>query len=54
MVFKQEEGDSNNWITKSAEEETPAYALIGVRPCDLAGIQIQDKIFLDGERCDPI
>ena len=54
MVFEQENGDSSEWITKSPEEETPQYALIGVRPCDLAGIQIQDKIFLEGERCDPI
>jgi len=54
MVFQQENEDSSDWITKSAEEETPRYALIGVRPCDLAGIQIQDKIFLEGDRCDPI
>jgi sulfhydrogenase subunit beta (sulfur reductase) len=53
MIFHQEEG-SSDWVIKSTEEETPAYALIGVRPCDLAGIQIQDKIFLEGERCDPI
>ena len=54
MVFQQENGKSKDWVIKSAKEETPSYALIGVRPCDLAGIQIQDKIFLEGERCDPI
>lgn len=53
MVFQQD-GDQKDWVTKSAEKETPSYALIGVRPCDLAGIQIQDKIFLNGERCDPV
>jgi formate hydrogenlyase subunit 6/NADH:ubiquinone oxidoreductase subunit I len=52
MIFHQEEG-SSDWVIKSTDEETPAYALVGVRPCDLAGIQIQDKIFLEGERCDP-
>ena len=53
MIFQQDEG-STDWVIKSTEEDTPAYALIGVRPCDLAGIQIQDKIFLEGDRCDPI
>jgi ferredoxin len=54
MVFQQDADDPSSWITKSGEEEAPRFALIGVRPCDLAGIKIQDKIFLEGERCDPI
>jgi sulfhydrogenase subunit beta (sulfur reductase) len=54
MVFKKDPDDPGSWITKSAEEKAPRFALIGVRPCDLAGIQIQDKIFLEGENCDPI
>ena len=54
MVFQQENGNPKDWVIKSPEEENPRFALIGVRPCDLAGIQIQDKIFMEGERCDPI
>ena len=54
MVFQQDTNDPSSWITTSGEQEIPQYALIGVRPCDLAGIRIQDKIFLEGERCDPI
>ena len=54
MVFQQDADDPTSWITTSGEGEAPRYALIGVKPCDLAGIQIQDKIFLEGERCDPI
>ncbi|MEE9599883.1 MAG: 4Fe-4S dicluster domain-containing protein [Anaerolineales bacterium] len=54
MVFQQETGESSNWSTAETVEDSPSYALIGVRPCDLAGIQIQDKIFLEGDRCDPI
>ena len=54
MVFQQDDEDPNNWITLGSTEETPKFGLIGVRPCDLAGIQIQDKIFLEGDRCDPI
>jgi formate hydrogenlyase subunit 6/NADH:ubiquinone oxidoreductase subunit I len=54
MIFQQDPDKSSDWTLASAGEETPCYALIGVRPCDLAGIQIQDKIFLEGDRCDPI
>ena len=52
--FNRKMGILKQWVIKNPEEETPRYALIGVRPCDLAGIQIQDKIFLEGDRCDPI
>ena len=54
MVFQREAGESSNWFTAETVKNNPSYALIGVRPCDLAGIQIQDKIFLEGDRCDPI
>jgi formate hydrogenlyase subunit 6/NADH:ubiquinone oxidoreductase subunit I len=54
MVFRQDKNDPGSWITQSTEKKAPRFALIGIRPCDLAGIQIQDKIFLEGERCDPI
>ncbi len=29
------------------------YALLGVRPCDLAAISIQDRVFLEGGYADP-
>ncbi len=31
------------------EQSPPRYAFIGVRPCELAAIRIQDRVFLDGE-----
>lgn len=33
---------------------SPRYALIGVRPCDLAAIGIQDRVFLRDDCSDPI
>ncbi len=36
-----------------ANQETPQYALIGVRGCELAAISIQDRVFLDGAFGDP-
>lgn len=39
----------NGTFSVSAETETPPrYALIGVRPCDLQAIAIQDRVFLNG------
>jgi len=36
------------------EVKTPTYAFIGVRPCDLQAISIQDKVFLEGPFVDPV
>lgn len=36
----------------SQEEEIPLYALIGVRPCELHAIAIQDRVLLRQENCD--
>jgi sulfhydrogenase subunit beta (sulfur reductase) len=34
-------------------EEVPKFAFIGVRPCEIQAIAIQDKVFLNGEYRDP-
>jgi ferredoxin len=34
--------------------ETPKYAFVGVRPCELQAIAIQDKVLLQGEFVDPV
>jgi sulfhydrogenase subunit beta (sulfur reductase) len=34
--------------------EAPRYAFLGVRPCELAAIAIQDQVFLGGAYTDPI
>ena len=50
------------WQTKGSHKdfeiiheapEAPRYAFIGVRPCELAAIAIQDRVFLQGEWVDP-
>ena len=35
------------------QEETPRYAFIGVRSCELHAIAIQDKVFMEGKFVDP-
>jgi sulfhydrogenase subunit beta (sulfur reductase) len=41
------------WVIQPAGSLAPRYALVGVRPCDLNAISIQDKVFLGGEYKDP-
>jgi len=35
------------------DEEVPKFAFIGVRPCEIHAIAVQDKVFLNGEYRDP-
>jgi sulfhydrogenase subunit beta (sulfur reductase) len=35
-----------SWNVEEAVNEVPHYAMVGVRPCDLAAIEIQDKVFI--------
>jgi sulfhydrogenase subunit beta (sulfur reductase) len=39
------ERKENGFHIETKTEKTPAYAFIGVRPCELAAIRIQDKVF---------
>ncbi len=43
-----------HWLTAEHEIDLTPMALVGVFPCDLAAIQIQDRIFLREEWKDPV
>ncbi|MFH2103253.1 MAG: 4Fe-4S dicluster domain-containing protein [Chloroflexota bacterium] len=45
---------NERWHLEHHNEAAPRYALIGVRPCELAAIEIQDKVFLRSDFYDPI
>jgi ferredoxin len=45
---------NGGWEPVPAAAEAPAYAFIGVRACELAAIQIQDRAFLRTDFTDPI
>lgn len=48
------ERDENNKLTfRSMPAEQQAVAMIGVRPCDLVAMNIQDKVFREGKHKDP-
>ena len=51
-TFKKDE--NGHWQTEAQEKDLIPLALFGVFPCDLAAIQIQDRIFLREEWKDPI
>jgi ferredoxin len=36
------------------EEELPHFAFIGVRPCELQALAIQDQVFVHGKHADPV
>lgn len=46
--------DETGWKVEPPAEDLPVWALVGVRPCELAAIQVQDRVFLRDEWSDPI
>lgn len=50
--FRRDENGS--WQTTDKEIDITPFALFGVFPCDLAAIQVQDRVFLREEWKDPI
>jgi sulfhydrogenase subunit beta (sulfur reductase) len=48
----QENGEVT--ISDNGQDEVVRYAFIGVRPCEIAAIAVQDRVFLDGPYIDPL
>lgn len=46
--------DDEGWHFEAAEIDSPAYAFLGVRACDLKAIEIQDRVFLSDDYSDPL
>jgi sulfhydrogenase subunit beta (sulfur reductase) len=46
--------DDGGFVTDPDAAPPPRYAFIGVRPCELAAILVQDRVFLRGPFVDPI
>lgn len=45
--------EANGFAIEPEAEDTPHMAFLGVRPCDLAAIGIQDRVFLQSGFVDP-
>ncbi len=52
ILRAQREG--KNWQLLPVSQEAPALAFVGVRPCELAAIQVQDRVFLRADWQDPV
>jgi sulfhydrogenase subunit beta (sulfur reductase) len=46
--------ENGKWTTDENKEDQPRYALIGVRSCELAAIEVQDRVFMRSDFYDPI
>jgi sulfhydrogenase subunit beta (sulfur reductase) len=46
--------ENEGWSVAENTAPPPHYAMVGVRPCDLAAIEIQDKVFMQEAWCDPL
>lgn len=54
-LWSAERGNGDGAFTiESDEEEAPRFAFIGVRPCELAAIAIQDRVFINSAYGDPL
>ncbi len=45
--------NGNGWQFTQEKPEAPAYAFIGVRACELAAMQVQDRIFIRDDFVEP-
>ncbi|HUH62201.1 MAG TPA: 4Fe-4S dicluster domain-containing protein [Terracidiphilus sp.] len=45
--------NGNGWVFEPTIDDTPPFAFIGVRSCDLHAIAIQDDVFVNGSVRDP-
>jgi len=54
LKFRLQKGEKTLWELEKIEREIPRYALLGVRPCDLAAIEVQDRVFIREEWCDQV
>jgi sulfhydrogenase subunit beta (sulfur reductase) len=46
--------ENGHWLEGAPLAEPPRYAFVGVRPCELAAIDVQDKVFIRKDFTDPI
>jgi ferredoxin len=53
LRYWQAEKTDNGFLPTQPETESPMYAFIGVRACELKAIAIQDRVFLQGNYVDP-
>jgi sulfhydrogenase subunit beta (sulfur reductase) len=51
-LWRAERSEAGGFEVRHGDGEPPRYALLGVRPCDLHAIRIQDRVFTGGVHVD--
>jgi sulfhydrogenase subunit beta (sulfur reductase) len=51
-LWRAERTDDGAFATVDEPVDAPRYAFVGVRPCDVAAIAIQDRVFMGGGHVD--
>jgi formate hydrogenlyase subunit 6/NADH:ubiquinone oxidoreductase subunit I len=54
LEYTRDPENPRKWQSHLVENPPPLNALIGVRPCELAAIAVQDRVFLREEWNDPV
>lgn len=52
-LWRANRNGENAFEVVAGAPEVPRYAFLGVRPCDLHAIAVQDRVFLEGRCVDP-
>jgi sulfhydrogenase subunit beta (sulfur reductase) len=52
-LWRAERDDAGGFALLDEAAPPPRYAFVGVRPCDVAAIAIQDRVFMGGAYVDP-
>lgn len=52
-LFRCRRGAGGDFDVENEPLETPRYAFVGVRPCELQAIAVQDRVFLGSRHIDP-
>ena len=52
-LFKAQRTNKGFDVTSGNGQEPPKYAFFGIRPCELAALDIHDRIFMKGHFVDP-
>ena len=52
-LWSARRSDDGSFAARDEAEEAPGRVFLGVRPCDLAAIAVQDRVFLHGPHQDP-
>ncbi len=52
-LWRAEKTVDGSFTVQQQDEPVPRFAFLGARACEIAGMELQDRVFMHGERPDP-